>query len=275
MTNVIRVEDTSFNAGTGGNGLGLLMREDAKREERVYGWYRDFLKRLSSIHQTTQNFNVTSSRGGGFPALQKYLDRYSAILEGQIFPVEGEWFSEKLKGFISKKEQSIRRNFLVPIPLSWDAPRGAGSIFHVNKMRFQQHPVRADTSRSFTIWNELIIVDVQGQDTTNERAFFSVAETGGTSWAAFNLFGKMRLSNKTNSAFSRNKSIFQAMTDDQAMLINIFGDVTIDGDLRHLVGSYRAYSMVIIHNGATLRVTRRGGEINGPIIIFGDGKLIE
>lgn len=275
MSKVIRVEEHGFSMGTGGGGLGLLVDEEGSIEMGcVDKWYRNFLNELTTSGRSNQNFNVSSSRNGTLPNLQKYVDQYGRVSSGQDFPGEGGWFSNKLTGKLSEKRRNIKHNFLIPTPLSWDAPGGVGRVFDTSEMRFQRHNLNTLEGKDFGIWNELLVVDIRANG-TKDFAYFQVGESGGTAWGVFNVWGNVTLRNASRGALKRGVSIFRATTDDQAIMVNIFGDVTIDGNLSNLIGYVRAYAAVIVHHGATLRFTEGGGNLRGNLFVLGNGRFIQ
>ena len=141
-------------------------------------------------------------------------------------------------------------------------------------MRFQRHNLNTLEGRDFGIWNELLVVDIRANG-TKDFAYFHVGEGGGTAWGVFNVWGNVTLRNASRGALKRGVSIFRATTDDQAIMVNIFGDVTIDGNLSNLIGYVRAYAAVIVHHGATLCFTECGVNLRGNLLFLVNGGFIQ
>lgn len=272
MTTLIRVDNHSIHRDTGGSDMCLIKREK-KDSTFVFDnmWYTDFEKRVDKAKVPPRNLTVTTSYyGGSVPSYQNYADQHSLEVHDEEFPVY-RWASLYRHNYWMKGLESRVKSFdLIPIIMG-DCSAKLGEVFEASeKMRYSESTTNIADGYEATIWNETRVIDVLGNgENTNG---FKIGESGGTSWGTFNLWGDVTLTPAEYGVGRRRYASFIGRSDDQAIAINIFGNVTFKGNLEEFVSFSRAFSLIMVHDGATLTVNGRRGP-RGCAIAFGSGKI--
>lgn len=275
MTTLIRVDDHRVAIDsypfTGGNQMCLIKREK-KNVPVVFDsmWYTEFENRKERERVTPRNLTFSRSYyGGTVPSYQNYANQHTFQVEGGSFPV-GQWASPyKNSRWLKGMETRARTFDLIPI-IAGNCSASIGEVFEAStKMRYQERSTNVTNGNTVRITDETLVTDLLG-DGTNNRGF-SVYENGHWSWANYNIWGNVTFDPRHYSAAMIS---FVAGSNDQAIAVNIFGNVTIKGSLDKFIKSDHAFSLIMVHDGATLTVTEGRGEGRGCAIAFGSGKII-
>lgn len=273
MATLIRLKPHDVHRNTGGNGMVLV-----KRPERHYRghfndkWYTNMIEEINLNKKPARNLTPRMIYGGSMESSQDIASRHGLEVRDETFPLNAWCSGYRSNRWLKGLEAEMKTAELIPI-ISGVGPGTPGEVFDSSKIGWIEFSTVVTEGFSDNIWEATAVIDIRGNGTNNGK-LFNITESGGTSWGTFNVWGNVSLTPVDASVFYHRKAVFKGGSDDMAIAVNIFGNVTLEGSMEELTTFSRAFSLVMVHDGATLTVKGGRGNPRGGLCCFGSGKVV-
>lgn len=274
MTTLIRLRPHGVHRDTGGNGLLLVKRPDIYYRDGFNDkWYTDLIKEINENKKPARNLIPRMIYGGSMESSQDIASQHGLEVRDETFPLHAWCSGYRSNRWLKGLTVEVETAKIFPI-IGGDGPSTPGEVFDSSKIRYHEFSTVITEGFNDTISNATALIDIRG-DGTNNGKLFAIYESAGTSWGTFNLWGNVSLTPvDSGSIHIKRKTVFKGGSDDMAVAVNIFGNVTLEGSLEQLVSFNRAFSLIMVHDGATLTVKGGRGNPRGALCCFGSGKVV-
>lgn len=265
MPKIIRTGDCQFDGNTGGNNFGLIERSEETFVRGLTGkWFSEATAEIRDWlnHHPRKSLAQNAGYNGSLPDLESF--NRTLIKTGDQYKDLNQWFGTMR--WLTDTLTTLESRKMIPTGLNLNAPRGIGTEFDSSAIRYSEATASIINGYSRGIWEELHVVDIYESGSVIDR-YIGVSESGGTSWATINVWGDITIE-------STRRSPFVAGSDDQAILVNVFGKITYNGR-KSLISSQRAWKALIVHDGAVIvnnsNVPLMGN--GGSVFCLGSGRI--
>lgn len=273
MATLIRLRPHGVHRDTGGDGMLLIKRPDTYYlngfEDK---WYKHFIEEANRYKKPSRNLVPRMIYGGSMNSSQDIAAPHGLETREETFSLNAWCSGYRANRWLKGLEVEVKTAELIPI-IGGDGPSTPGEVFDSSKINWNEFSKGVTEGFNETIWNSTAVIDIHG-DGTNNNKLFAIYESAGTSWGTFNLWGNVTLTPVESGGLIRRKAVFRGGTDDMAIAVNIFGNVTLEGSLEQLTTFSRAFSLIMVHDGATLTVKGGRGNPRGGLCCFGSGKVV-